>query len=680
MDRKASAGKLSGWFTRIVSSSGIPFALFVSLLALTLTYRIMLTVGLFTNPIRPFDFSPGSHPIRFTLMYWYYDLGLVLVCSLLFWILSRGQYFLKGGKRFFLLRIIGLIFIHLVLFGLLFAHLGHIRVLFNVQTGLDYSIILETIYNISIQDILKFLGVRDYLFLLFPFAVFWLVLLSPLAVRIWLAKVSLVGVPFLLFLSLYSARDAKPDTPAEIRLNPAFFLLADTAQNTFLKSSGKEWRMSRIQESESGIHLTSPEYTYPFKAVKILPEKPAQKWNVVLLVLESVGTRYMFDTKDGHPMPMPFLHHLIQEGWYLKKHYTPSNVSTKAVFSIFSGLYDLFNREALGTQPDAQVPSIYNFLGEGYDSFLVSPSSSSWYFPAQFIKNSGLAEIHTYENLNFRVQEELSSLGRYIARDEIQTVDFFIQRLSKAREPFMGIYISFAAHFPYFDYGGDYRVREDDGRLISRYYNNLNLLDQMIKRIYEHLQKQGLLQRTVLVIVGDHGQAFGQHQPDNYLHYRYTYNENLEAPAIFHQPLLFKPRTFDVPTSHVDLLPTLLDAMRIPYDPALFDGESLFQEKLGRKYIFFYGMEESISSLDTQGIKVQYSLKKNRCWAFDLKPDPGEKNPLDCSSFPSQLEALRKFANYHDSSLMQYNASVRERRDFRGHRHPALEGVAKRDP
>jgi arylsulfatase A-like enzyme len=117
---------------------------------------------------------------------------------------------------------------------------------------------------------------------------------------------------------------------------------------------------------------------------------------------------------------------------------------------------------------------------------------------------------------------------------------------------------------------------KDDGRAISRYYNNLNLLDHMIKHIYDHLQKQGLLERTILVIVGDHGQAFGQHHPDNYMHHRYSYNENLETPAIIYQPALFSPKAFEIPTSHVDILPTLLDAMRIPYDPLLFDGESLF--------------------------------------------------------------------------------------------------------
>ncbi len=285
----------------------------------------------------------------------------------------------------------------------------------------------------------------------------------------------------------------------------------------------------------------------------------------------------------------------------------------------------------------------------------------SWYFPTKFIKNSGIQEIHSYENLKFKIKEEFHSLGHYIARDEIQTVDFFIQRMSKAREPFLGIYISFAAHFPYFDYGENYRIMKEDGRLINRYYNNLNLLDHMIKRIVDHLKGQGLLERTILVIVGDHGQAFGQHHPNNFMHYRYSYNENLETPAIFYQPALFKPKTFEFPTSHVDILPTLLDALRIPYPPMVFNGESLFHYKLRQESIFFYGYEESVSSLDPHLIKVQYSLKKNKCWAFDLKHDPDEKNPLDCCRYPLQREALHKFVSDHDEHLLKYNTSLKEK-------------------
>ncbi len=380
----------------------------------------------------------------------------------------------------------------------------------------------------------------------------------------------------------------------------------------------------------------------------------------------------MFDTSYGNRMPMPFLNQLVKESWYLKRHYTASNISTKAMFSLLSGRYDFFKRETFGLREDAHVPSLNNFLAEDYDSFFVTPSPIHWYFPTVFVKNSGLTEMHHFGNLDLGIREERHSLGRYIGRDEVQTIDFFIQRIHRAKEPFLGIYLSFTAHLPYFDYGSDYRIMEEDGRAISRYYNNLNLLDHLLKRTYDHLAKQGLLERTILIIVGDHGQAFGQHHPDNYMHHRYSYNENLETPAILYQPALFSPKPFEFPTSHVDILPTLLDALGIPYDPMLFDGESLFHHRLKRTSIFCYGHEESISLVNNDLIKVQHSLKKKRCWAFDLKLDPDEKNPLDCSSYPLQVEALHKFVNDHDSKLLEYNESLKEKKRMSGGRAPVV--------
>ena len=654
--------------TRIVSSSESSFALFLCLLALTFIYRIQLTMGLFMNPVRPFDFNPALHPVWLILSYFYLDLPFILICFLLSWLLSRIQWLIKRNKAFPIFKISGFVFMHIVLIIVSLIYRAHLRLLFDVQTGLDYSVIMEAFSNISFIEVMKLIEIKDYLFLLFPVGLFWLVLLSPLVLKRWVVRVSFAIISLSL-IPIFTANNNTKNVPSEIRLNPALFLLSDGAEH-ILYEHAAENRNLNINGNKSGIQLTGPLYAHQIRPVKSLPPPNMHQWNIIFLVMESVGSRYIFDTSHGNRMPMPFLHNLAKESWHLKKHYTSSNVSSKAIFSLFSGLYDFFNRETFGVRSDARVPSLYNFLSENYDSFLVTPSSISWYFPLAFVKNSGLPEIHSYENLNFKIKETYHSLGHYIARDEIQTVNFFIDRLNKAREPFMGIYISFTAHFPYFDYGADYRIMENDGRLIGRYYNNLNLLDQMIKRIYEHLQNQGRLERTILIIVGDHGQAFGQHHPNNYMHYRYSYNENLETPAFIYQPTLFKPKTVEFSTSHVDILPTVLDAMKIPYDPVSFDGESLFQNRLKRKYIFFYGLEECISSLDTNLIKVQYSLKKNRGWAFDLKIDPDEKNPLDGSSYSSQLEDLHRFVSAHDSSLTRYNAQLREDKKFTGTQTP----------
>jgi hypothetical protein len=112
--------------------------------------------------------------------------------------------------------------------------------------------------------------------------------------------------------------------------------------------------------------------------------------------------------------------------------------------------------------------------------------------------------------------------------------------------------------------------------------------------------------------------------------------------------------------------------MRIPYPLMVFDGESLFHEKFRQRSIYFYGYEESISSLDSSLIKVQYSFKKNRCWVFDLKHDPDEKKPLDCSHYPLQVEALHKFVSDHDEHLLKYNASLKDKRKISGVQIPIV--------
>jgi phosphoglycerol transferase MdoB-like AlkP superfamily enzyme len=580
--------------------------------------------------------------------------------------------FSEKTKIFPFLKISGFFSLHLFLFALPLTHGAHLRLLFDAQTGLDSSMVMEAFINVSLVRLIKFIELRDYLFLLLPIGLFWLVLLTPRGWKIWMVRVQIASLIFLSSVFILTINHKSNREPSELRFNPAIFLLSDVAENLLFQHASEDHSVKIGNEDESGIQSTRIVYKNQIKTIKYLPPKTHHPRNIVIFIMESVGTRYMFDTTYGNPMPMPFLHKIAKEGWHLKRHHTTSNISTKAIFSLFSGLYDFFSRETFGIRSDVRVPSIYNLLTENYDSFLVTPSSISWYFPTAFVKNGGFPEVHSYENLNFKIKEEFHSLGRYIARDEIQTMDFFIQRLNKAREPFLGIYISFIAHLPYFDYGPQYHIMENDGRAINRYYNNLNLLDNMINRIYDHLKNQGLLERTIFVIVGDHGQAFGQHHPDNYMHHRYSYNENLETPAIIYQPALFKPKAFEWPTSHVDLLPTLLDAMRIPFSPDLFDGESLFQNRLRRKYLFFYGHEECISLLDSNLIKVQYSLKKKRCWAFDLKPDPDERNPLDCSLYETQFEALRKFVSDHDLTLVKYNENLKGQKTFQGYRQPSF--------
>ncbi len=659
---KKTLSRFSILFKHFANSNKPALALFICVLAMILVYRVQLTWALFTSSMRPFDFNPSAHPLWFMVNYLPYDFGLLFSIFLVSWSVSRLS--TLGGKRQIQtsLNFSGFVLLHLLLISLFLIHGAHTRLLFEAQTGMSYFVLQELFLNVPWVELVKFVDWKDGLFLLIPVGLFWGALFLPSVIRARVLKASIGVIVLLSIFSIIMSGSKSRDLPAEIRVNPAIFFLSDIVEQRILNASHGDRYTKNVLEGEIGLQPGGKDFREPIKPLKFLPPPKDHPWNIVFFIMESVGSRYMFDTSQGHSMPMPFLHGLAKESWHLKNHYTSANISTKAIFSLLSGLYDLFNQETFGIRPDANVPSLQNYLPKGYETFLVTPSPLQWYFPVAFVKNGGLKEMHHFENLNLKAREEKHSFGRYIGRDEVQTVDFFNRRIRQAREPFLGIYLSFTAHLPYFDYGKDYRVVEPDERTISRYYNNLNLLDHMLKRVYENLKKEGLLERTIFVIVGDHGQAFGQHHSDNYMHHRYSYNENLETPLIIHQPALFNPRTFEVPTSHVDLLPTLLDAMRISYSPEFLDGESLFHHRLSRKYIFVYGYEGTITSIDHRGIKIQDSLKKKRCWAFDLKADPDEKNPLNCSSFGIQLEALRKFVGFHDSSLVRYNEAIKEKK------------------
>ncbi len=668
---------VQGWVEYLVSPRKAPFAFFVSTLAIVLSYRIQLTWALFTRSIRPFDFDPSAHPIWLMVKFFPYDLSLALSCFTGSWGLSRIFDLLKVRGIRFLFTVAGLFWLHLLIILLFIIHGAHLRLLFEAQTGMSFFVLQEFLLNVPKAELVKFVDWKDGIFFLIPIGVFWGTMILPFVLRVRILSASIGFILLLCSTSLIGSILRPHALPSEIRLNPVLFFLTDMMEQGIFKSSSEGETVMIIREGDLSLQPWGKDFKEPMKSLKLLPPSKDHPWNIVFFIMESVGSRYAFDPGQGQSMPMPFLYKLSKESWHLKRHYTSSNISTKAIFSLLSGLYDFFHQETFGTRPDAMVPSLHSYLPKNYETFLVTPSPLQWYFPVAFVKNNGLEEIYHFGNLNLKMREEKHSLGRYIGRDEIETIDFFNQRIRKAREPFLGIYLSFAAHLPYFDYGPNYHVVQPDGRMISRYYNNLHLLDDMLKRVYETLKREGLLERTILVIVGDHGQAFGQHHSDNYMHHRYSYNENLETPAILHQPTLFKPKSIEVPTSHVDLLPTLLDAMRIPSVPEYLDGESLFHYRLRRKYIFVYGYEGTLTSIDQQFLKVQYSLKKKRCWAFDLKVDPEEKVPLDCSSFGNQLEALRRFVTFHDARLVKYNEAIKERRQWSEERSS---GMVKGDP
>ncbi len=406
--------------------------------------------------------------------------------------------------------------------------------------------------------------------------------------------------------------------------------------------------------------LLSSQFVYSDAERPIHKKKPSpsqEPLNVIVLLLESTGADYALSPLPNGKLAMPFLRSLCDKGLWLQNHFSAGNSSPRGIFSLMSGLYVMPEVGIWDVRKDIYLPSLSTYLPSQYQRFLVTPASLDWYFPHAYMLHSGFSDLVGYHNLPIRKN---APGGRAHARDEAETVSVFLQKLSVAaqrKEPFVAVYYSFLAHWPYPDYGKESHVTPPT-RPIHLYYNNLHYLDGQLERIYKKADELGLLDKTVIVIAGDHGEAFGQH-PHNYTHSRQSFNENYRTPALILHPKLFAPRVVTEPTSHVDFLPTLLDALGQKYDPQHVQGESLFQDRFRRKYIFLYGNEDTSSSISQDLIKLQISLRDGSCWTYDLKSDPGERKRLGCGPHRAQYEALVSYRQHQQKSLRQYNAVFR---------------------
>lgn len=151
--------------------------------------------------------------------------------------------------------------------------------------------------------------------------------------------------------------------------------------------------------------------------------------------------------------------------------------------------------------------------------------------------------------------------------------------------------------------------------------------------------------RTVVLALGDHGEALGQHGEPT--HGSFVYEETLAVPMILRLPGGPRGVRVSAPVSVADVLPTLAAALELPpaADALALDGRALplsdGQAQPGRGLYFeawhgyfSYGWSPLAGWLDAGG----KSLFASRSVFLDLARDPGETAPLPLEDSPVAAE------------------------------------------
>ena len=679
----------------------LPANLLVGLVLFSVVHRVRLALAV------PTEAAEGEGPTwRLALGLAWQDAALALAVAGVAWLIGRGgvRILRHNGLRL----TAGLVLATPLLLAIGGACQTHLRTIAALHSGLTWGLLKETMDAGELRGVLTQAAWGDAFGLALPVVT---VLAALLGLRRWPRtawSVGLVAASVLAGAALQLGQAAPPRLPTEVNASPFVFTAIDFAQHVRdvddddLPPEPLEPRRGLGQDQTAGVavanaatevaedaqepsgglplggaeglRLTSSEYVSKAVVAKTTPKKTDKPWNIVWIVMESTGRRYLQGDSPKGLQPMPFLvDDLAKRGWWLAQHRSPSNSSATSIFAQMSGLYPSPSTKMFSVQKDVHLPTLFTFLGERYERFLVTPGKLSFFFPRHFLNHGGLTEMHGYDEL-----KQLPAMtSENAVRNEVEVVSFFLQRLKKAKPPFAAVYYSFSPHWEYLDYGPKFR-RFAGGRGVDRYLNGMYLLDTQIQRIVKQLEEDKLIDSTILVLASDHGEAFGQHE-HNFAHSRASFEENYSAAGLLVQPALFPPKTIDRPTSHVDLLPTLLDATATPYNDALLQGESLFQDANRRKYQFLWGNENTVSALREDGLKVQFSLGDQKCWAYDLARDPKERSRLSCGPYSKDLAILKAYRERQRRMLPAYSATNKLGVAFQGLSHPGSrsETVAK---
>jgi len=340
---------------------------------------------------------------------------------------------------------------------------------------------------------------------------------------------------------------------------------------------------------------------YPLTPIEL--DDKLKKYNIVWLVAES----WRADTLNKEIMPATT--EFSKKAVYFHNHYSAGNGTRMALCGMFYGLYGNYWDTLLVNETP---PVIMRVLQEENYQFDMYTSAKFTYpeFDKTIFSNIPKNRLHQSDGVGGFVND----------RNNISSIISFIKHRDPKR-PFMTFMFFESPHAPYtfpkecivrkdylhtFNYS-TVDVAANIGKIKNRYLNSVNHLDSQLNRVYKFLEAEKLMNSTIVIVTGDHGEEFME--KGHWGHNESFHEEQVRSPLLIYVPGIPHKDIYYL-SSHLDLSATVGALIGIANPPSDYSlGYDLF-DKTRREYmvvsswsrICYVGSEFKYQTSSTQNI------------------------------------------------------------------------------
>ena len=368
-----------------------------------------------------------------------------------------------------------------------------------------------------------------------------------------------------------------------------------------------------------------PKRTVPaFDQLRIEQEPRHVKSNVVVVILEGIQYQYT-SLANKQNNSTPYLESLASQGIEFSNTRTSLSHTTKALFSLLTGRFASASQDIAEAVPVVRpYASAATILRDklGYRTAFFQSASGSFESRPGLVYNLGYDDFWARDD-----SDNPNSFLGYLGCDEFAMLKPIAEWIKAEQQPFFLTVLCSVTHDPY-------EVPEWFGipakEPLERYKQAIFYTDKFLAELDVELSNLGLAENTILCIIGDHGEAFGEHGLLG--HERIAFDEVLRIPFCLRAPFLAETGVrITEPVSSVDLTPTLLGLLGFETESVGFDGVDVLKPGAAEdRRVYFSGwMQEGPAGFIEGDRKFIYNPTNKTTYIYNLGADPKELERIE---------------------------------------------------